>query len=174
MNDNLEYLTERLELLNEQMKQQDIYSEVYLIGGFAGRVLLSDFRSTFDIDFILEEINDNQKLDIFNDLMAENNIEGVTVVEVPPLEEMEFSDKLEFSNLIVKIPTIEFYAITKIFSDRQKDEDDLIHQKIIESCDPKKLSTLIKLYKGDILNPDNMNYNFHTMKDFLKRYNIDT
>lgn len=106
--------------------------------------------------------------------MAENNIEGVTVVEVPPLEEMEFSDKLEFSNLIVKIPTIEFYAITKIFSDRQKDEDDLIHQKIIESCDPKKLSTLIKLYKGDILNPDNMNYNFHTMKDFLKRYNIDT
>lgn len=64
MNDNLEYLTERLELLNEQMKQQDIYSEVYLIGGFAGRVLLSDFRSTFDIDFILEEINDNQKLDI--------------------------------------------------------------------------------------------------------------
>lgn len=99
------------------MKQQDIYSEVYLIGGFAGRVLLSDFRSTFDIDFILEEINDNHKLDIFNDL---------------------------------------------------------IHQKIIESCDPKKLSTLIKLYKGDILNPDNMNYNFHTMKDFLKRYNIDT
>lgn len=52
MNDNLDYLTERLELLNEQMKQQDIYSEVYLIGGFAGRVLLSDFRSTFDIDFI--------------------------------------------------------------------------------------------------------------------------
>lgn len=145
MNDNLEYLTERLELLNEQMKQQDIYSEVYLIGGFAGRVLLSDFRSTFDIDFILEEINDNQKLDIFNDLMAENNIEGVTVVEVPPLEEMEFSDKLEFSNLIVKIPTIEFYAITKIFSDRQKDEDDLIHQKIIESCDPKKLSTTDKV-----------------------------
>ncbi|OJG56266.1 hypothetical protein RV07_GL004408 [Enterococcus malodoratus] len=160
-------------MLNEQMKQQDIYSEVYLIGGFAGRILLTEFRSTFDIDFILEEINDNQKLSIFNDLMAENNIEGVTVVEVPPLEEMEFSSKLEYSNLVVKIPTIEFYAITKIFSDRQKDEDDLVHQKIIAACDPEKLSQLIKLYKGDILNPDNANYNFHTLKDYLKKYNIE-
>lgn len=55
MNPNLEYLNERLELLNEQMKNEEIYSEVYLIGGFAGRILLENFRSTFDIDFILKK-----------------------------------------------------------------------------------------------------------------------
>lgn len=105
--------------------------------------------------------------------MADNNIEGVTVVEVPPLEEIEVFNKLEFTNLTVKIPTIEFFAITKIFSDRQKDEDDLVQQRIIEACDSEKLSKLIKLYRGDIINPNNANYNFHTLKDFLNKHNIE-
>lgn len=100
-------------------------------------------------------------------------MEEVTVVEVPPVEEIEANDKLEYSNLTVIIPTIEYFAVSKIFSIRAKDEYDLIHQGILDACDPEKLGEMIKLYKGDILNPNNMNYNFHTLKEEFKKYGIE-
>ncbi|EOB3492803.1 DUF6036 family nucleotidyltransferase [Enterococcus hirae] len=172
MND-LGMLKSQLQELNDKMAEQDIFATVVLIGGFAGRYLLDNYRQTLDIDFLVSSITDEaDKAPKWRSLLNQLDMEEVTVVEVPPVEEIEIYDKMEFGNLTVVIPTIEYFAITKIFSDRKKDEEDLIQQKILEHCDPEKLQKMISLYKGDVLNPDNHNYNFHTLKDEFLKYGI--
>ncbi|EGO7558472.1 DUF6036 family nucleotidyltransferase [Enterococcus faecalis] len=162
-----------LQKLNSQLKEESIKTEVVLIGGWAGRFLLNDYRQTLDIDFLLARINDASKERTWRELLFENGMEEVTVVEVPPVEEIESHDVLEFSNLTVRIPTIEYFAVTKIFSERSKDAEDLIQQKILENCDPEKLQKMFSLYKGDLINPNNMNHNFKTLEDVLRDYGIN-
>lgn len=170
---NLKMLKNQLQALNDKMATDGIFATVVLIGGFAGRYLLSEYRQTLDIDFLVASINDEaNKASLWRSLLAELDMEEVTIVEVPPVEEIEAQDKLDFGNLTVIIPTIEYFAITKIFSDRQRDEDDLIHQKILENCDPEKLQQMIDLYMGDILNPNNQNLNVHLLKDEFKKHGI--
>lgn len=169
----LDLAEEKFRRLNEKMKEQSIIATVVLIGGFAGTYLLDTFRRTYDIDFLMSEINNSAKRRTWWELIEDYGIEEVTVVEVPPVEEIIAHDTLTYSNLTIIIPTIEYLAITKIFSDRKKDEEDLVQQGILVNCDPQKLEEMIKLYKGDILNPNNMNYNFHTLKDKLSEYGIN-
>ena len=61
---------------------------------------------TYDVDFMVQAINDASKESTFRELMFQNDIEDVTVVEVPPLEEIEFQDSIEFSNLTIYIPLL--------------------------------------------------------------------
>ncbi|OTO09238.1 hypothetical protein A5882_003571 [Enterococcus sp. 4E1_DIV0656] len=173
MNDNMKLFMRKMEKFNEQLANEDISASVILIGGQAGRFLLEDFRMTYDVDFMVKAINDASKASTFRELMFQNDIEDVTVVEVPPLEEIEFQDSIEFSNLTIYIPTIEYFAITKLFSNRPKDEYDLVNIGIIDACDPEKLNEMIHLYKGDVLNVNDPNANFNTLKDFLKSRGIE-
>ena len=173
MNDNMDFFMKKMEKFNEALKAEDIFVSVVLIGGHAGRFLLDNFRSTFDVDFLMNAINDESKLGTFRELMFRNQIEDVTVVEVPPIEEIEVQDKIEFSNITIAIPTIEYYAITKLFSDRPKDEYDLVDKGILDACDPVKLQKMIDLYKVDVISPNNPNANFNTLKEHLKKYGIE-
>jgi hypothetical protein len=173
MKDSMKLFMRKMEKFNEQLSGEGIFASVILIGGQAGRFLLDDFRMTYDVDFMVQAINDTSKATTFRKLMFENDIEDVTVVEVPPLEEIEFQDSVEFSNLTIYIPTIEYFAITKLFSDRAKDEHDLVEKGIIAACDPIILKKMINLYKGDVLNAGNPNANFNTLKNYLKNYGIE-
>lgn len=162
---NLERLNIVCEEINEKLVSKNVSAEVILIGGVLGKCLIDNFRYSFDIDFMLKEVSNYQT---FDDIIDDFGIDLVTVVEVPPIEEMEFKETLEFSNFKVHIPTIEYFAITKLFSDRTKDESDLLGQEILKHCDMKKLDKMVELYKGDINNPDNMNYNFHNFESYKK------
>lgn len=171
MSINREYLQETFEVLNDEMKENNIYANIFLIGGSAGALLLKDkFRSTLDIDVIIESVTN---METFQDLIENYGIESVTVVELPPVEEIESKEKIELSNLTVSIPTIEYFALTKIFSDRSKDEYDLIHERIIESCDKEKLAAMIKEYQSFMLNENNPNMNVNTLKEYFKENGIN-
>lgn len=99
------------------MYVNDVSATVVLIGGFAGQYLLDNYRQTLDIDFLLKSISNNAKYRTWIDLLTELDMEEVSVVEVPPVEEIEAYSILEYSNLEVIVPTIEYFAVTKIFSD---------------------------------------------------------
>lgn len=167
-------LEEQFKALNHAMYVNDVSATVVLIGGFAGQYLLDNYRQTLDIDFLLKSISNNAKYRTWIDLLTELDMEEVSVVEVPPVEEIEAYSILEYSNLEVIVPTIEYFAVTKIFSDWKKDEEDLVQQGILAACNPVKLQKMLDLYKNDVLNPNNFNSNFNTLKDVLKSYGVST
>lgn len=169
----IKLLEDQLAALNQEMAAKNITATFVLIGGFAGRYLLEDYRHTLDIDFLIKSISSNANAGELNSILEEFAMEEVTVVDVPPAEEFEANDVIEFSNLTVIIPTIEYFAITKIFSDRKKDEEDLIQEGILKACDPEKLSALIKDYRNYALNPDSLNSNYRSLKQVFEDYGID-
>ncbi|WP_137664926.1 DUF6036 family nucleotidyltransferase [Enterococcus hulanensis] len=171
---NIPILESQLEALNQAMVEQNIFTTVILIGGFAGRFLLDGYRQTLDIDFLLSSIDDNSKYDIWRELLFSRGMEEVSVVEVPPVEDIEPFATLTYSNLKVIVPTVEYFAVTKIFSDRKKDEEDLVQQGILAACDPKKLQQMLDEYKDYVLNPNSFNSNYVTLKEVLKSYGITT
>lgn len=62
------------------------------------------------------------------------------VKEVPPPEDLEdrsnhYIMKMDFKAIKAYLPSIELLACTKIFTDRQKDLDDLENTNILEQCD---------------------------------------
>lgn len=158
------------ELLNETLKENNWTIEVVLIGGQLGAYLLNDFRPTIDIDVLIKSIASGGNQNDVLSALEYNNLEAVTVVEIPPIEEIKFKDEdtIYYSNLTIYIPTIEYFALTKLFSTRLKDEDDLINSRILDVCDKVELLELIDDYKRYLLNPNNLDYNFHNLKDYLQ------
>lgn len=49
-----------------------------------------------------------------------------------------------------------------------------MQQGILAACNPVKLQKMLDLYKNDVLNPNNFNSNFNTLKDVLKSYGVST
>ncbi|MFW7364327.1 DUF6036 family nucleotidyltransferase [Vagococcus fluvialis] len=166
-----EFLNSQLEILNQDLFERDAKADLVLIGGFAAKYLLEEFRPTIDLDFMVGKLV-NETPSSFNELLENNGMEAVTVVEIPPIEEIEFHETLRYSNLTVSIPTIEYLAISKIFTTRQKDEDDLVDEKLLAYCDPELLSEMLIDYKGFVLNPQNPDLNFNSLKNVFDSYGI--
>lgn len=72
----------------------------------------------------------------------------------------------------MSIPTIEYLAVSKIFTTRQEDEDDLVGEKLLAHCNPELLSAILFDYKGFILNPNNPDLNFNSLKSIFDLYGI--
>lgn len=166
-----EFLNSQLEILNQDLFERDAKADLVLIGGFAAKYLLEEFRPTIDLDFMVGKLV-NETPSTFNELLENNGMEAVTVVEIPPIEEIEFHETLRYSNLTVSIPAIEYLAISKIFTTRQKDEDDLVDEKLLAHCDPELLSEMLIDYKGFVLNPQNPDLNFNSLKNVFDSYGI--
>ncbi|MBC1456215.1 DUF6036 family nucleotidyltransferase [Listeria newyorkensis] len=165
------YLQILLEEVNKEMVKNNVRAGVILIGGLLGKYLLQDeFRETFDIDIMIREVEDANS---FRKVLDQFSIDEVTVVEIPPKEEIEFADVLRFSNLTVYIPTIEYFALTKLFSTRVKDEEDLQKTGILKHCNIIELLEMIDDYKAFVLNPKNRDYNFYNIDSYLKLNHID-
>ncbi|ATF25036.1 hypothetical protein CNY62_00835 [Brochothrix thermosphacta] len=167
-----EIVASSFEVLNETLQEKDWNISLVLIGGQLGAYLLSDFRSTFDVDVLIKDIPRDANRKEVEQALYQSNLESVTVVEIPPVEEIEFKneDTIKYSNLTVYIPTIEYFALTKIFSARDKDEADLKEEGILQECNIEKLLELIDEYKKDVLNPNNMNYNFNSLEKLFEQY----
>lgn len=84
-------------------------------------------------------------LEIYEDYF----IEDVTVASVPDSEEMTISETYIWSSMVVRIPEFYSLAITKLFTNRAKDEEDLINYILPEIDDFEKLYKLIKENKID-------------------------
>lgn len=166
-----EFLNLQLKILNQDLVEREAKADLVLIGGFAAKYLLEEFRPTIDLDFMVGKLV-NETPSSFNELLENNGMEAVTVVEIPPIEEIKFHETLKYSNLTVSIPTIEYLAISKIFTTRQKDEDDLVDEKLLEHCDPELLSEMLIDYKGFVLNPKNPDLNFNSLKSVFDSYGI--
>lgn len=123
-----------------------------------------------DIDVFLKNQVTNKEV---NEIFDENFIEAVTVASVPDPEEMTISDRLTWSNLIVYIPDFYSLAITKLFTDRKKDEEDLLSYILPGISDFDKLDELIREsridYVGNINNPF---LNVNRLDDYKKELNI--
>lgn len=173
MNNNKakEFLNLQLEILNQDLAERNANADLVLIDGFAAKYLLEEFRPTIDLDFMVGKLV-NETSSSFNELLENNGMEAVTVVEIPPIEEIEFRETLKYSNLTVSIPTIEYLAISKIFTTRQKDEDDLVDEKLLEHCDRELLSEMLIDYQGFVLNPKNPDLNFNSLKCVFDSYGI--
>lgn len=170
LDQDVDFLTIILEELNAEMAENNVYADVILIGGLLGKYLLKgEFRETIDIDFMVKEVvNDSS----FRKVLAKFYIDEVTVIEIPPPEEIKFAETLRFSNLNVHIPTIEYFALSKLFSTRQKDEEDLKETGILKHSNIPELVNMIDDYKDYVLNPNNKDYNFHNFDDYLQIHGI--
>lgn len=163
-------LHQRFNRLNEELKNKNQNIKVILIGGQLGRYLLPNFRGTYDIDVIVRDYMGSSP--IVRECLESSNIENVTVVDLPPEEDIEFKETIKYSNLEVCIPDFEYFALTKIFSDRLKDEVDLIESDILKYCDKEKLLNLVDEYKNDVLNPNNPNLNLLNLEEYFQKHGL--
>ena len=117
MNNNKakEFLNLQLEILNQDLAERNANADLVLIDGFAAKYLLEEFRPTIDLDFMVGKLV-NETSSSFNELLENNGMEAVTVVEIPPIEEIEFRETLKYSNLTVSIPTIKDLTISTIIT----------------------------------------------------------
>ncbi|WP_020006237.1 DUF6036 family nucleotidyltransferase [Salinicoccus albus] len=158
---------ERYEILNDILKEEGITGiELIVIGGEVGRTLLgeSEYRSTLDIDVISEQ---DLPLEVIEKL-NEAGLEYVGVLETPPPEDMEEAHTVRFSNLTIHYPSIEDFALSKLMTTRGKDDNDLRNYPILDSCDIDELKCRIKEYRTYTLNPNNPDYNFANLDEYLK------
>jgi hypothetical protein len=152
--------------LNQKLIDNNISGlEITIIGGEVGRTLLGEeYRATSDIDFLMEQ---EVTPEIMKIIMS-SGLHPVGVSTVPPVEDYKYEDSLNLSNVRINIPSIEDFALSKLMTDRGKDEEDLKTYPILDNCDLKLLSEKIEEYKGDLTNPDNFNNNYHYFDDYLK------
>lgn len=158
---------ERYEILNEELQEEGIDGlEFIVIGGEAGKAILGEdeFRKTIDIDFYAEYLPSPLALTILEDL----GFEVVGVLEAPPPEEMTHAYTHKLSNITLHYPSVEYFALSKLMTQRGKDEEDLKEYPILDKCDLNFLRDKIEEYKVELLNPSNFNYNFHNFEEYLK------
>lgn len=158
---------ERYTILNEELKERSIKNiEVFIIGGETGQTILGrkDFRGTQDIDLIPKYMLNDETINIFYD----NGFDIVEVLEVPPVEDMDSYYKYELSNITLHYPSVEYFALSKLMTQRSRDDDDLKNYPILDKCDLNFLRDKIEEYKVELLNPSNFNYNFHNFEEYLK------
>ncbi|MCL2858849.1 MAG: DUF6036 family nucleotidyltransferase [Streptococcaceae bacterium] len=157
--------------LNKELLTDNLFVEVILIGGSAGIFLSDKTRPTMDIDVFLKTLDNQERV---TDLFLSYDIENVTVASVPDPNEMTFSDVLKWSNLIVYIPDFYSLAITKLFTTRAKDEQDLLTYILLGIEDFEKLDNLIKENSIDYVGRvDDPFLNVNRLEDYKKQLNIE-
>ena len=164
---NRETILKTFESVNEELSQKGITAECVLIGGSAGIFLSDVVRPTMDIDvFLRTRDNYTDILEIFEDYF----IEDVTVASVPDPEEMTISNTYTWSNMIVRIPDFYSLAITKPFTNRAKDEEDLINYILPGIDDFDKLDELIRENKIDYVgNLNDPFLNVNQLEEYKKQ-----
>ena len=91
------------------------------------------------------------------------------IMLVPELADIEIVDRVEYQYLTVLIPSIENFALSKLFSSRPKDYNDLENYPILDMCDVEKLKEMLEEYLPYFVFADNPNYNFNNLDDLLNK-----
>ena len=105
------------------------------------------------------------------DILEIHDMGGIMMV--PELEDLKIVNEINYSNLTVKIPSIENFTLSKLLSNRQKDYDDLKNYPILDNCDIKELKEMLDEYLPYFVFGDNPSYNFNFLDDLLEERGLD-
>lgn len=172
MKSNYDVLKNKLSSFNNILKQYNLKYEIYLFGASLGAYHLKDeYRFSHDLDYTSKtQIQSDKVQEILNSLEI-RDMGGVMMV--PELEELKVVNEINYSNLTVKIPSIENFALSKFLSDRQKDYDDLKKYPILDNCNIKELKEMLDEYLPYFIFGDNPSYNFNFLDDLLEERGLD-
>ena len=141
-------LLSKIDAFNDVLRERKSHYTIYLFGSGLGIYhLKEDYRATQDLDYMSKEQISNQDTTMLLDMMDIHDMGGIMMV--PELEDLKIVNEINYSNLTVKIPSIENFALSKLLSNRQKDYDDLKNYPILDNCNIKELkeSDTIEYYK---------------------------
>ena len=143
-----------------------------MFGASLGAYHLKDeYRSSHDLDYTSKmQIQNGMVQEILNSLEI-RDMGGI--MTVPELENLKIVNEINYSNLTVKIPSIENFALSKLLSDRQKDYDDLKNYPILDNCNIKELKEILDEYLPYFIFGDKPSYNFNFLNDLLDERELD-
>ena len=164
-------LARRLERFNEIATREDLKFELILIGGTLGTYLFNTvgdkFRPTTDVDVIVKSAMGNKKE--VQEALNSNIIHDVMIVMIPPKEEFEFITIIEdYSNVKIYVPNFEYFALTKLFSNRPEDQIDLEKFAILDNCKKEKLIELVEDLRQYVSNDNDMDQNYKNLEELFK------
>ena len=181
--DDLE-IRKKLKTLDILCKKDDIKASFILVGGAALILTLAlhnkQIRTTRDIDVSETTVNNNDSdklLNHFNLLNISTNVDalihppGVEILEEG--EYKEFND--DYTNIRVYLVTPEMLVVTKAFSKRKRDLEDILNEDLLDLIDPKKTISLIEEFKTYYIFADDPELNVSDILPKLKKmvYNKD-
>jgi predicted nucleotidyltransferase len=115
--------------LNEKLAENDLYLEFTIVGGYILEIL--NIRGTEDIDAffitndklnkIIYDIGEKYHLNSKDELWLNNAVSNLN--QVPPSDQIEVFK--EYSNLTIKIITLEYLLFMKLYSGRRSDIKDI-------------------------------------------------
>lgn len=151
-----------LELANDELAYHNLKAEVLLMGGAAVILNHIDFRETMDIDvFIAHQSNDVRVKEILNRYRINDDLKRIATI--PTLDDFTFSDVIEMSHLTVHVASLEDLAMTKLFTSRPKDYDDLVTFILPQLSDKSSLSRRCQQYESSYVGNLEMT-NYYTLK----------
>lgn len=149
-------IRKKLLSLDTLCRKDDIKASFILVGGAALILTLAmhnkKIRTTRDIDVSdTQVINSNRYklLEHFNLLNISTNVDsllhppGVEILKEG--EYKEFND--DYTNIRVYLVTPEMLVVTKSFSKRSRDLEDILNKDLLDIIDPIKTINLIKEFK---------------------------
>lgn len=164
-------MLKRLEVLDDYLKEFGVSYQIYLFGSCLGMYHLEqDYRKSLDIDFQSKQNLLNKEIKNIMSDMEIHEIGGI--MDIPPLEELEIVEKIDYGNLTVFIPSIENFALSKLLSNRRKDYDDLANYPILDKCNLSKLKHMLDEYLPYFPFNENLFYNFNYFEDLLENRNL--
>ena len=172
MKTNYEILKNKLSSFNNILKQYNLTYEIYLFGASLGAYHLKDeYRFSHDLDYTSKTQIQNDKVQEILNSLEIRDMGGIMMV--PELEDLKIVNEINYSNLTVKIPSIENFALSKLLSNRQKDYDDLKKYPILDNCNIEELKEMLDEYLLYFVFGDNPSYNFNFLDDLLEERRLD-
>lgn len=144
MNYNTKTILIRCKYLNGMLEKKNLQAEITLVGGTALAFNCQDARRSADIDAFLNRASSSEVNDLLDKALIDTNAR--LVATVPDFNDCKISKEFEYSNLIVKILDITELAISKLFSIRDKDLQDLVHYILPNIEDMDELRKMVKEY----------------------------
>lgn len=130
-----------LEAANDELRDNGLFVKVMISGGAALSILLPNFRETVDINVFIEKSNRlNEAKSILERYTINDRLRAIAFI--PTLDDFSYDDEIKFSNFTCYIASLEDIALMKLFTNRPKDYDDLVHyilpninvQKLMKRC----------------------------------------
>lgn len=170
----LNEIIRNLHVLDFICAEEETYLSIAIFGGASLIMHLGDenFRSTMDIDYKIDSVSSQDKLDKIKRDMP-GAFEELGMFPQFPDHQMYKENGKEyhtwdgnvFTNLKIFLPSIEMIALSKLMSDRGKDLEDLMKTPIMNNCDLGKLKEYVIECKTYLINT--RQFNFHEWDDIL-------
>lgn len=154
----------QLQNLNEELRKAGKTASIIVVGGASLSLQQPDFRVTTDIDYL-------GRVDLDTGILETLNFSNIVMssYSVPDLEDISYWSEVGFSNLDVRVMSLEDVGIMKTYSTRVKDYHDLVNYVLPNLLDICKFKVRLDKYKATYwfnINDPTLNLN---QWDFIKR-----